>query len=224
MRLLHFQLEHRWSSVVPDDARLKALHLRCSERGACQRVSDWLSAHGVAAQDAGNVYQVAAAVVTEQIAPLPLVVAGVDWLTDDELSFVPTLAQRWPSCTVIVYCGLPRRLPSWTGRIRTFIGSFDLDRLVQSSPNHLLVPITPAGQSCIPAMPARRSSDQAQVAAPDANPPKTEQAQLETQNASNANTAHDAKMSDKEKSLRDETDLPPPSLTPEELAALLARD
>lgn len=223
MRLLHYQLEHRWSSVVPDDARLKALHLRCSERSACQRVSDWLSAHGVAAQDTGSVYQVAAEIVIDQITPLPLVVAGVDWLTDDELSFVPTLAQRWPSCTVIVYCGLPRRLPSWTGRIRTFSGSFDLDRLVQSTPNLLLMPIMPAEENSPPeSQPTRRASDQSQGVAYDAKPPKTESLQPDTDQSPGAE--HDERRSARVQPARDDIELPPPSLTPEELAALLARD
>ena len=100
------------TNFVPDATSLSALHLCCGERTATKRVADWLTKHEIATRDGADVYAASAAIVLGEIPPCQLFIAGVDWLTDNELPVVTAVARHWPRAKVLVYTGLMRPLPA----------------------------------------------------------------------------------------------------------------
>lgn len=207
------------TNFVPDTVSLSAFHLRCGEQTATKRVAQWLAQHEVSTHDSADVYTASADIVLGEIAACHLFVAGVDWLTDNELPVVTAVARHWPYCQILVYTGLMRPLPAWPTSIRIVRGQYELERCLSQSPQAWLAnqPARVAPQSAsserrsmaVVPHPTMRTETPAGNEAPEppAPPEHSSGEALATEQAPSA-----------------ETDLPPLSLTPEELAALLARD
>lgn len=189
----------RRAEFVSTGTNLSAYHLRCAQRSVAQRVEQWLIAQQITTYQNDDLYAASAEIVSEATPPCDLFFAGVDWLRDDELGIVQHIANQWPQCRIVVYAGLQRVLPCWQHGITSCVGIEALGAFLLSE-----------GESL-----------RTQREAPEQQITPTTEIEITHEAESLSSTMDPTELTHPTPG---PAPLSPPSLTPEELAALLAKD